>query len=149
MGDRTENQVEKGSPNDLSLRPSYRPFRAAIFWDVTPGLKPRAESCSPFRTKTSVRPVRKIDSTSWPDSSYEAPRERLPNLYSLSELEKVAVAVVNMKIADAEFRQSGRLAGKRYSRFAKDARRGVDIGNFKRKMHNPLSAVLGQDFFAG
>src|SRR5258708_13256213 len=41
--------------------------------------------------------------------------ERLRTSYPLSELEKVAVAVVNMKIAHAELRQVRRLTGKFYS----------------------------------
>src|SRR5260221_1143904 len=73
--------------------------------------------------------------------------ERLRTSYPLSELEKVAVAVVNMKIAHAELRQVRRLTGKFYSPRAKNGCRGIDIGNFKSKMHDPLSEMLCQDFF--
>jgi hypothetical protein len=39
------------------------PLQGGSFLACSPGLKPRAESCSPFGTKTSVIPVRKIEAT--------------------------------------------------------------------------------------
>jgi len=39
------------------------PCEGGSFWNVFLGLKPQAESCRPFGTKTSLTPVRKIDST--------------------------------------------------------------------------------------
>jgi hypothetical protein len=39
------------------------PLQGGSFLCAFPGLKPRAESCSPFGTKTSVIPVRKIETT--------------------------------------------------------------------------------------
>jgi hypothetical protein len=57
-------QICKSQPNEASITTICRPFRAGHFWDVFPGLKPRAESCSPFGTKTSLTAVPVFDSRS-------------------------------------------------------------------------------------
>jgi hypothetical protein len=54
----------------LLITPIFRPFRAGPFLDMLPGLKPQAESYSPFGTKAQG-PVRKIDSTSALDFEHE------------------------------------------------------------------------------
>ena len=65
----------------------YRHFQSGRLLHPYPGLKPRAESSSPFGTKTDVRaPVRKIEATPQPFQAFEqedslpdvAPRFTLP-----------------------------------------------------------------------
>jgi hypothetical protein len=56
------------------------PLQGGSFLARSPGLKPQAESCSPFGTKTSVIPVRKIEAT--PEcNSYNAQYSSTPPLH--------------------------------------------------------------------
>jgi len=62
---------------------SAAPCEGGPFWTCFPGLKPRAESCSPFGTKTSLTAVHVFETTSVAgfededddEDKYEAPYE--------------------------------------------------------------------------